>query len=140
MERKINIFLVEDHYPDIVMMKKAFERNDLQVSMSMARDGEEAIAYLKRSETEQTVIMPDLIILDINLPKRSGYEVLQEVKNSARLSLIPVLILTSSKAEEDIRKSYQMQANTYMMKPESLKEYDAIVQGIKSFWLKVVND
>lgn len=131
------VLLIEDHYPDIVLISKAFrEVCGQQLHLHSIRDGEEALCMLRKEHPLEGCCKPDLILLDINLPRRSGYEVLQEVKQQAALMHIPVLILTSSQSEQDIAKSYRLHANSYLVKPSCFSEYLDMVRYIKGFWLQ----
>lgn len=134
----IHLLLVEDHLPDVVLTKKAFERGKYPVEIHVVRDGEEALSFLFREGVFQNAIRPDLILLDINLPKKSGYEVLEEIKDHAELRSIPVIMLTSSEAEQDVTRSYSLHANSYLVKPSSLSKFVELVNYIESFWFKVV--
>jgi two-component system response regulator len=103
-----------------------------------ARDGEEAIAFLRREGPFAGAPQPDLILLDLNLPRRDGREVLQDVKHDSRLKHIPVVVLTSSQAEEDIMRSYQLHANCFITKPVDFEQLNRVVQGIEQFWFTLV--
>ncbi len=133
-----HILLVEDNLPDIVLTEKAFARGTLPCVIRAVRDGEEAIAFLKKQPPYVDVFTPHLILLDINLPKKSGYEVLQEIKKDANLMAIPVLVLTSSDADQDIVRSYSLHANSYLVKPHSLSKFVDLVHHIEAFWLNLV--
>lgn len=128
-DKKIEILLVEDNEGDIFLTKKVFEKAPLKNNLTIMRDGEEAINYLQGSQDT-----PDLILLDINLPKKDGKQVLDEIKCDAKLKSIPVIILTSSKAEKDVLESYNLHANSYIVKPVTLDNFNNVVSLLDQFW------
>lgn len=134
----MHILLVEDHYPDIVLVRKAFERCTLSGKIHTVRNGDEALSFLRKENGFEDAVYPDMILLDINLPKKSGYEVLQEIRSDRQFEDIPVVMLTSSEAEQDIQKSYSLQANSYLVKPCCFKDYTKVVKCIESFWNRIV--
>lgn len=134
----VEILLVEDDAGDIDLTKEALKESNLQVSLNVVRDGVEAIAYLRREGEYANATRPDLILLDLNLPRLNGREVLQEIKNDDKLKLIPVVVLTTSDAHEDIRSSYDLGANCYINKPLGLDEFIQIVRAIENFWFSIV--
>lgn len=136
--KPIEILLVEDNPGDARLAREALAESKIRNNIHHARDGEEALAFLHREPPFDDKPQPDLILLDLNLPKRGGKEVLEEVKNDARLMHIPVVILTSSQAEEDIRRSYQLHANCFITKPVDLDQLNKVVQGIEQFWFTLV--
>jgi two-component system, chemotaxis family, response regulator Rcp1 len=136
--RVVEILLVEDDSGDIDLTKEALKESKLQVSLNVVRDGVEAIAYLRREGEYANATRPDLILLDLNLPRLNGREVLQEIKNDDKLKLIPVLVLTTSDTHEDIRSSYDLGANCYINKPLGLDEFIQIVRAIENFWFTIV--
>ncbi len=138
MMRPINILLVEDNPGDVRLVKEVFQEGKIYNQLEVTRDGEEAMRFLRREGAYQQVETPDLILLDLNLPKKSGDQVLAEIKNDVRLRKIPVIILTASQAEEDIAKAYHHYANCYLTKPIDLEQFIHVVQAIKSFWLSIV--
>lgn len=129
----LRILLVEDSPSDVRLIREALKETSLQVQITTARDGVEAMEYLHRSELG-LVNRPDIILLDLNLPRKNGREVLAEVKSSPSLKQIPVLIMTSSKADEDIRQAYSLNANCYIAKPANLQDYVDVVRSIEAFW------
>jgi two-component system, chemotaxis family, response regulator Rcp1 len=129
------ILLVEDNRGDIRLIQEALKRSRSQYQVITARDGMEAMAYLRRQEEYADAIRPDLILLDLNLPKKDGREVLAEIKMDAQLKHIPVVVLTTSRNEEDILKSYDLYVNCYITKSRNLSDLFKIVQGIEEFWL-----
>lgn len=132
--KTLEILLVEDNLPDIILTEKAFERGRHRAKLYSVRDGEEALAFLRREGTYSAARRPDLILLDINLPRKSGYEVLEEIKRSDDLRSIPVIILSSSEAEQDISRSYHLHANSYLVKPASLSKFVELVNALEEFW------
>ncbi|HEY1296881.1 MAG TPA: response regulator [Chloroflexota bacterium] len=136
--RAIEILLVEDNPGDVRLtiegLKEAKVRNNLHV----ARDGVEALEFLRRQAQFSDAVRPDLILLDLNLPRIDGREVLAEVKSDPDLKTIPVVVLTTSSAEQDILHSYQLQANCYITKPVDLEQFIKVVRSIEDFWLTIV--
>jgi two-component system, chemotaxis family, response regulator Rcp1 len=129
------ILLVEDNRGDIRLIQEALKRSRSPYQVVTARDGMEAMAYLRRQEEYADAIRPDLILLDLNLPKKDGREVLAEIKMDSQLKHIPVVVLTTSRNEEDILKSYDLYVNCYITKSRNLSDLFKIVQGIEEFWL-----
>ncbi len=136
--RPIEILLVEDNPGDVRLTKEALKEGKVRNNMQVAEDGEEALAVLRRQGGYAQATRPDLILLDLNLPKKSGREVLEEIKADPELKRIPVVVLTISKAEQDILKSYNLHANCYINKPVDLEQFIDVVQSIEDFWLTVV--
>ncbi|HSB67325.1 MAG TPA: response regulator [Anaerolineales bacterium] len=134
----VNILLVEDNPGDVRLIQEVFEDGKIFNKLDVARDGQEAVNYLHQKGIYQNSRKPDLILLDLNLPKKSGTEVLSEIKSDEHLMRIPVIILTASKAEEDIARAYSNHANCYLTKPIDLNQFINVVQEIKSFWLSIV--
>lgn len=132
--RPAEILLIEDNAGDIELTQIALEQSRLQVRLTVVPDGEQALTLLKTPGTRR----PDLILLDLNLPKKNGREVLAEIKADAALRVIPVVILTSSRAEEDVLRSYTLHANCYITKPVDFAGFTRIVQSIEGFWFSVV--
>jgi CheY-like chemotaxis protein len=136
--RDIEILLIEDNPGDVVLTREAFLEGKVSNNLYWAKDGAEAIAFLTRQQPYQDACRPDIILLDLNLPRKSGHEVLAFIKAEDNLKRIPVIILTSSKAEQDILLSYDLYANCYITKPVDLEKFLSIVQTIEHFWLKIV--
>jgi chemotaxis family two-component system response regulator Rcp1 len=134
----IEVLLVEDSPGDVRLTREALKDAKVQISLHVASDGIEAMAFLERAGAHAHAPRPDLILLDLNLPKKDGREVLQEIKESATLKSIPVVILTTSASETDILRSYQLHANCYISKPVDLDGFLKVVQSIDNFWLSVV--
>jgi CheY-like chemotaxis protein len=136
--KHVDILLIEDNPGDISLAKKALSSSKLINNLNVVTDGEEAIAYLHKEGQYKNAIHPDLILLDLNLPKKSGQEVLAEIKLDKDLKRIPVVILTSSKEEKDILKSYDSHANCYITKPVDLSKFQEVVSNIENFWFSIV--
>jgi chemotaxis family two-component system response regulator Rcp1 len=134
----IEVLLVEDSPGDVRLTREAFKDAKVHVNLHVALDGTEAMAFLKREGEHANAPRPDLILLDLNLPKKDGREVLEEIKESPELKTIPVVILTTSASEADILRSYQLHANCYITKPVGLEGFLQVVQSIDNFWLSVV--
>ncbi len=138
MDEVIRILLVEDNEADIDLMLETMEASKILCDIDVVRDGAQAIDYLNKQGEYADAQKPDLIFLDLNLPKLSGQEILCKIKNNADLKHIPVVVLTSSIAEEDILASYNLHASAYVNKPVDLQGFDKIVHAIDNFWLTVV--
>jgi two-component system, chemotaxis family, response regulator Rcp1 len=134
----IEVLLVEDSIGDIRLTREAFKDAKVHINLHVAADGAEAMAFLKREGQHADAARPDLILLDLNLPKKDGREVLREIKESPTLGIIPVVILTTSASEADILRTYQLHANCYITKPVDLEGFLKVVRSIDSFWLSVV--
>ncbi len=130
----IEILLVEDNEGDIFLTRKVFEKAKIRNVITVAEDGEIAMDMLKGKKIRR----PDIILLDINLPKKDGKQVLDEIKNDPDLKTIPVVIMTSSKAEKDILESYDLHANSYIIKPVTLDKFGEVVSIVENFWFGVV--
>ncbi|MCB7129316.1 MAG: response regulator [Candidatus Brocadiales bacterium] len=137
-DRPIEILLVEDNPGDVRLTQEAFKEGRVRNNLSVVMDGVEAMAYLRREGKYAGAIRPDIILLDLNLPKKDGREVLAEVKADKDLKRIPVVILTTSKAEEDVLKTYNLGANCYITKPVDLDQFMGIVKTVEDFWLTIV--
>jgi chemotaxis family two-component system response regulator Rcp1 len=134
----IEVLLVEDSPGDVRLTREAFKDAKVLINLHVAPDGAQAMAFLNRESEHANAPRPDLILLDLNLPKKDGREVLAEIKNSPKLQSIPVCILTTSGSEEDIERSYRLHANCYITKPVDLEGFLRVVKSIDSFWLSVV--
>jgi chemotaxis family two-component system response regulator Rcp1 len=134
----IEVLLVEDSPGDVRLTQEAFRDANMSVHLHVATDGVEAMAFLKHQGAHTAAPRPDLILLDLNLPKMDGREVLAHIKDDGSLKTIPTVILTTSEAEVDIVKSYQLQANCYLCKPVQLDAFEALVKSINDFWLTKV--
>jgi len=134
----IQVLLVEDNPADVRLTLEALKDAKVHNAISVAIDGVDAMAFLRRQGRHAQAPKPDLVLLDLNLPKKDGREVLQEMKSDAALKHIPVVVLTTSKAEEDILKSYRLNANAFVTKPVDLDQFLKVVQSIEQFWLEIV--
>ena len=140
-ERRINpieILLVEDNPGDVRLTREALKEGKVLNHLSVAQDGIEAMSFLRHEGKYANEIHPDIILLDLNLPKKDGREVLAEIKQDPNLRRIPVVILTTSKAEEDIIKTYDLHANCFITKPVDLDQFITVVQSIEEFWFTIV--
>ena len=134
----IEVLLVEDSLGDIRLTREAFKDAKVHINLHIATDGTKAMAFLMREGEHANVPRPDLILLDLNLPKKDGREVLKEIKESPKLKRIPVVILTTSASDADILRSYMLHANCYITKPVDLDGFIDVVKSIDNFWLSVV--
>ncbi|MDP9339281.1 MAG: response regulator [Acidobacteriota bacterium] len=132
------VLLVEDNPGDVRLTREAFADANSSIHLHVANDGVEAMAFLRKQGAHKTAPRPDLILLDLNLPKMDGREVLSNIKQDNDLKTIPTVILTTSEAQADIAKSYELQANCYLNKPVRLDEFEALVKSINDFWLTTV--
>ena len=136
--RPIEILLVEDSPSDAALTIEAFQAGKILNNLNRVVDGVEAIAYLRRQGRFANSRRPDLIMLDLNLPKKDGREVLRELKSDPSLKLIPIIVLTTSKADKDVLQSYELNANCYITKPVDFKQFIDVVKSVENFWLSVV--
>ena len=133
-----NILLIEDNPGDVRLIRETFSDKTVLHNLHVAKDGMEALAFLRRDGTYAGSPRPDLILLDLHLPKKDGHEVLAEIKADRKLKLIPVLMLTTSQADEDIFKAYSLNANCYVTKPVDVEDFMAVIRSIEHFWLNAV--
>jgi two-component system, chemotaxis family, response regulator Rcp1 len=138
MGRPVEILLVEDNAGDVRLAREGLRECKLLNNLHVAEDGVRALAFLRRQGEHAKAPRPDLIMLDLNLPRKDGREVLREIKEDDDLKRIPVVILTTSKAEEDIVKSYSLHANCYVTKPLAIEQFITVVKAIESFWFTIV--
>lgn len=136
--RPVEILLVEDNPGDVRLTVEALKEAKVSNNLSVVGDGQDALSYLRREGQFQDAARPDLILLDLNLPRMSGREVLALIKEDSDLKRIPVVILTTSEAEQDILRSYDLHANCYITKPVDLDKFITVVKSIEGFWLTVV--
>ena len=134
----VDVLLVEDDPGDILMTREAFQHYKIQNKLHVVTDGEQALQFLRRTGEYADAPRPGLILLDLNLPRRSGHEVLAELKEDPQLRVIPVVILTTSQAEEDILRSYSLHANAYVSKPVDFERFMDVIRQIDSFFVTVV--
>jgi CheY-like chemotaxis protein len=136
--KPIEILMVEDNPGDVRLTVEALKETKLNNKLNVVKNGVEALAYLRQEDGYTDAPRPDLILLDLNLPQKDGREVLMEIKADRDLGRIPVVILTTSQAEEDILKTYDLHANCYVSKPVDLEQFTQVVQSIEFFWLTIV--
>ena len=134
MSKPVEVLLVEDNPGDVRLTQEALRESLVAVHLSVARDGVEALDFLHKRDTFTNAPRPDLILLDLNLPRKNGREVLSEIKQDPELRRIPVLVMTTSRAEQDIQKAYALNANCYITKPMDLDEFLRVVRTIEEFW------
>ncbi len=134
----IEILLVEDNPGDIRLTQEVLKEGKVQNTLSVVENGVQAISFLRKENEYQDAPTPDLILLDLNLPKKDGREVLLDIKNDPELKKIPVVVLTTSQAEEDILKVYDLNANCYISKPVDFGQFIDVVKSIENFWLSIV--
>ena len=137
-ERLIDILLVEDNLGDLRLLEEALEDSKLHLNLSIARDGQEALDFLQKEGKFASSPRPDLILLDWNLPRVKGEQVLSTIKNTNDLKHIPVVVLTSSQAQEDVLRSYDLHANCFISKPIDFDKFSTIVDAIGGFWFSIV--
>ena len=135
LSRPVDILLVEDNPGDVRLTQEAFRESRMPVKLSVVMDGEDALNYLYRRPPYENASRPDIILLDLNIPKKDGREVLCEIKNDLSLKYVPVVVLTTSNAEQDIVKTYNLNVNAYINKPVDFDKFFDIVQKIEEFWL-----
>lgn len=138
MGRPVEFLLAEDNPGDVRLTKEALRESKISNNLNVVPDGVEAMAFLHREGKYADAPRPDVILLDLNLPKKDGREVLAEVKADPSLRLIPVVIITSSEAEQDVLKTYELYANCYVTKPVDLEQFIKVIQSIETFWLTIV--
>lgn len=136
--RRAEILLVEDSQADIRLTQEALKENKVKINLHIVNDGVEAMEFLRKQNKYANAPTPDLILLDLNMPRKDGREVLKEVKEDPALSAIPIVVLTISKAEEDILLSYKYHVNCYIRKPLDLTKFIEVVKAITSFWFTIV--
>jgi CheY-like chemotaxis protein len=136
--RPVEILLVEDNLGDARLTQEALKEGKIRNNLHHAKDGVEALQFLRREGVHAAAPTPDIVLLDLNLPKKDGRQVLAEMKADEALKTIPVVVLTTSEAEQDILRSYELHANCYVTKPVDLEKFISIVRAIEDFWLAVV--
>lgn len=136
--RPADFLLVEDNPGDVRLTQEALKSHKVQNNLHVVTDGEEAMAFLRMQGKYANAPRPDIILLDLNLPRKDGREVLAEIKSDTNLKAIPVVIITSSEAEQDVVKSYNLNANCYITKPVNLDQFIKVVQSINDFWFTIV--
>lgn len=138
LSRPIEVLLVEDNPGDVRLTREALKEGKVRNNLHVAPDGVEALAFLRREGKHEGATRPDLILLDLNLPRKGGREVLEEIKADPSLRSIPVVILSSSQAEQDILRAYDLHANCYVTKPVDLDQFITVVKSIEDFWFTIV--
>ena len=136
--KKYEILLVENNPGDIRIIQEIFKESKSNINLSIVNDGAETINRLKKENNYKNALRPDIIILDLNLPKKNGFEVLKEIKSNKELKRIPVIVLTTSEFEEDISNAYDLHANCYIKKPTDFEQFIEILKSIQGFWLNTV--
>ena len=136
--KPIDILLVEDNPGDVMLVEEVLSESKVRNTLHVVSDGEQAMAFVRRQGDHADAPRPDLILLDLNLPRMNGREVLREVKTDPDLKSIPVVVLTSSKSEEDVVKSYELHVNAYILKPVDFHQFVKVMQAIEDFWFVIV--
>ena len=136
--RPVEVLLVEDNPADSALMREIFKQSRFPIHLNITRDGEEGMAYLRREGRYSYAQRPDIILLDLNMPKKDGREVLREIKEDPSLRPIPVLILTSSQDDTDVRLAYEAHANFYIVKPMKMEHFSVLLKYIEDFWIKTL--
>ncbi len=136
--RPAEILLVEDNRGDVILVQKAFGKASIDNHITVATNGNQAMDILRRRDNYADASVPDIILLDLNLPQKSGRSVLAEIKADEKLKRIPVIIMSSSRAEKDVVNSYELHANSYIVKPATLEKYGEVVSMIENFWFSMV--
>ena len=134
----IEVLLIDDDSGDVTLTREHLKEAKVAINLNVAGDGVQALQYLQKKGENATAVRPDLILLDLNLPKKDGREVLREIKNDETLKSIPVVVLTTSEAEADIVKTYGLGANCYITKPIGLDQFSKVVRAIEDFWFGIV--
>lgn len=134
----IQVLLIEDDPQDVEITKEVMELSKMKININAVNNGAEALSYMRRENGYTEAIRPDLILLDLNMPKMNGKEFLDEIKKDDNFKMIPVVVLTTSKADEDIIKSYKLGASCYITKPVGLDQFQEVVQAVDNFWFTVV--
>jgi CheY-like chemotaxis protein len=136
--RPIEVLLIEDDPGDVLITREAFEHHKIHNTLRVARDGQEGLDYLYQRGSHKGATRPDLILLDLNLPKYDGHQLLEKIKSDPELCHIPVIVLTTSAAEEDILRSYRLHANAYVTKPVGFEQFMNVIRQIDEFFVQVV--
>lgn len=138
VSRQVEFLLAEDNPGDVRLTQEALRESKISNNLNVVKDGVEALAFLRKEGQYADAPTPDVVLLDLNLPKKDGREVLAEIKSDPQLKRIPVVIVTSSEAEKDILRTYDLHANCYVSKPVDLDQFIKVIQAIESFWLTIV--
>ena len=134
----VHVLLIEDSLGDVRLTQEALKDNRVHVQLSVVHDGVEAMSFLRRQGSYTAARRPDLVLLDLNLPRKNGREVLEEIKGDKALQQIPVVVLTTSKSDQDVLKAYDLHANCYVVKPVDFAQFSAVIKSIEEFWFAVV--
>jgi chemotaxis family two-component system response regulator Rcp1 len=134
----ISVLIVEDNRADIRLIREVLKEGKILIELNAVEDGVEALAFLRREEKYKDKLFPDIVLLDLNMPRKNGFEVLTEMKEDPYLKHIPIIVMTVSKAEDDVIRSYNLHANAYIVKPVEFKQFMSAVKSIKDFWLTIV--
>ncbi|MCO7225884.1 response regulator [Pleionea sp. CnH1-48] len=137
VKNSVKLLLVEDNPGDIELARHAFEHTNVDIDVYVAEDGCDAVDFLRKGEVSSSIPRPDLILLDINLPKMNGFETLEKIKSNESFKSIPVVMLTSSSSVKDVKASYQRHANSYLNKPVNLSDYLGMANEVSEFWFKI---
>ena len=135
-DRPIEILLVEDNHGDAALMKQTLKLSRFPIHLNLARNGEDALAYLRREGDYSYALEPDLILLDLHMPKKDGHEFLREIKNDPRWKHIPALVLTASHQDADVKMAYESRANFYLVKPHKVEQFSVLLKYLEDFWIK----
>lgn len=138
LEGILRLLIVDDNRADIRLIQEAFKDGKMLVDLKYVFDGIEAMAYLRKEDKYKDTKRPDLILLDLNMPRKDGREVLEEIKSDENLQTIPIIIMTISKSEEDILKSYRLHANAYIIKPLGFQQFIDVIRSLENFWIAAV--
>lgn len=138
MKNKVKILLIDDNEGDILLTNEAFKEANFESQLIALKDGQQAIKYLKKEAEFQNGLTPDIILLDLNIPKINGLDILDFIKSDRYLKVIPVIILTTSNSQNDILKSYERHANCYLTKPVNFSNFSMLIQLVTKFWLTAV--
>ena len=134
----IEILLVEDNEDDVILTAQAFKKGKIKNNLHVAQDGVEALAFLRREGKFAAAVRPDIILLDLNLPRLNGHELLEKIKTDPLLAPIPVIILTTSRAEEDVVKTYAHHSNCFISKPVTMEDFEKVIRTVEEFWFLIV--
>ncbi|MCA1762851.1 MAG: response regulator [Cryomorphaceae bacterium] len=138
MEKSLHVLLVEDNEGDIVLTQEAFEERKIVNKLSVARNGQEALDFLSETASDPSASNPDIILLDLNLPIKNGFEVLKQIKTEPETSTIPVIVLTTSSSQRDINKAYERYANSFITKPLDIDDFIRAIIKVEQFWLQLI--
>lgn len=136
---EMHVLLVEDNPGDVRLTQEAFEESDAEADLHVVTDGEEALDFLTQEDAYESAPVPDLILLDLDLPRRPGTEVLEIIRDDPELRVIPVIILTVSESSDDVAQCYETGANAFLTKPSNADEFTRLVKGLEQFWFSAVN-